>query len=127
MAAGASEKGYALDWIDGQRQRFSDFHQEIWRHAEPAWREYRSARAHVDLLRGAGFTVEEGSAGMPTAFCATWGEGRPVLASYAEYDAVPGGTHGSALDAGRRHPGWPARGQGGDGEVAAAGHAEVPR
>jgi aminobenzoyl-glutamate utilization protein B len=27
---------------------------------------------------------------MPTAFCARWGEGSPVIASYAEYDAVPG-------------------------------------
>jgi aminobenzoyl-glutamate utilization protein B len=90
MGAGASAKGHALDWLDGQRQRFSDFHQEIWRYAEPAWREYRSAQAYVELLRGAGFAVEEGSGGMPTAFRATWGEGRPVLGSYAEYDAVPG-------------------------------------
>jgi len=27
---------------------------------------------------------------MPTAFCATFGQGKPVVASYAEYDAVPG-------------------------------------
>ncbi len=83
-------KDYAIDWIEANRERLSAFDLEIWRYAEPAWREYRSVRAYVDLLRAEGFTVEEGSGGMPTAFCATWGEGGPVLASYAEYDAVPG-------------------------------------
>ena len=83
-------KDYAIDWVEANRERLSAFDLEIWRYAEPAWREYRSARAYVDLLRAEGFTVEEGSGGMPTAFCATWDEGGPVLASYAEYDAVPG-------------------------------------
>ena len=90
MSAGEREKGFALDWLDKERERLSMFDLEIWRYAEPAWREYRSARAYVELLRAEGFTVEEGSGGMPTAFCATWGEGGPTLASYAEYDAVPG-------------------------------------
>ena len=84
------EKQTALDWIDANRQRLSEFHLLIWDFAEPAWREYRSAAAYVELLRREGFTVEEGSGGMPTAFMATWGRGRPVLGAYAEYDAVPG-------------------------------------
>ena len=62
----------------------------IFDYAEPAWREYRSAAWYVDKLRAEGFRVEEGSGGMPTAFCAEWrnGEG-PVVGMYAEYDAVP--------------------------------------
>ncbi len=80
----------ALDWIEANRTRFSEFNRRIWDYAEPAWREYRSARAYCELLRGEGFVVEEGSGGMPTAFAATWGSGSPVLGSYAEYDAVPG-------------------------------------
>ena len=80
----------AVAWIDTNRARLSDFNRGIWNFAEPAWREYKSARAYCDLLRAEGFTVEEGSGGMPTAFAATWGSGSPVLGSYAEYDAVPG-------------------------------------
>ena len=53
-------KQFAHDWIDQNRQRLSDFDLEIWRYAEPAWREYRSAKAYVDLLRDEGFEVEEG-------------------------------------------------------------------
>src|SRR6201994_328187 len=80
----------AVAWLGAKRARLSEVHPPIWNFAEPAWREYKSARAYCDLLRSEGFTVEEGSGGMPTAFAATWGSGSPVLGSYAEYDAVPG-------------------------------------
>ena len=90
MSALDKQKQYAIDWIEENARRFSDFHLEIWHYAEPAWREYKSAKAYCDLLREEGFAVEEGSGEMPTAFAATWGKGGPVLGSYAEYDAVPG-------------------------------------
>jgi len=80
----------ALDWIAQNEARLSAFCARIWEHAEPAWREYRSAQAYAEILREEGFTVEEGSGGMPTAFAARWGNGGPVLAGFSEYDAVPG-------------------------------------
>ena len=79
-----------MDWIDANRPWLSEFHLRIWDYAETAYREYKSSGAYVELLRDHGFTVEEGSGGMPTAFFATWGSGSPVLGTYAEYDAVPG-------------------------------------
>lgn len=83
----------ALTWIDEQAARLSADHQTIWALSEPAWREYESSRWYAERLEAEGFNVERGSAGMPTAFIARWtspaGAG-PVLASYAEYDAVPG-------------------------------------
>ena len=90
MARMTGEKRHALEWIDEHARRFSDFHLRIWNYAEPAWREYKSAKAYCDLLRAEGFAVEEGSGAMPTAFCARWGNSGPVLGTYAEYDAVPG-------------------------------------
>ena len=84
------EKQTALDWIESNRRNLSDWHREIWDMHEPAWREYRSAAWYVAMLRQEGFEVEEGSGGMPTAFCATWGDQGPVIGGYAEYDAVPG-------------------------------------
>jgi aminobenzoyl-glutamate utilization protein B len=41
-------------------------------------------------LRSAGFAVTENVAAIPTAFTATWGQGRPVIAIMGEYDALPG-------------------------------------
>lgn len=89
-AVKTAEKQSALAWIAANQAQLSKDHAHLWDLAEPSWREYRSAAWFVDRLRQAGFTVEEGSAGMPTAFCATWGTEGPVLGGYAEYDAVPG-------------------------------------
>lgn len=80
----------ALELVDQSTPELSEFHQRIWGYSEPAWREYRSAAAYVELLRAEGFEVEEGSAGMPTAFSATWGDSGPTIGMYAEYDASPG-------------------------------------
>lgn len=89
MAEASEPKRYARDWIDDNRDRLAAFEQEIWDLAEPAWREYRSAEAYVELLRDEGFQVETGTGDMPTAFLATYGDGEPVIATYAECDAVP--------------------------------------
>ena len=54
---------------------------------------------YVDRLRAEGFEVEEGSAGMPTAFSATWGQGDgPTVLMYAEYDAVPANCQAAATE-----------------------------
>ena len=46
MAEKDDVKRYALEWVDRNEGRLSEFCAEIWRYAEPAWREYRSARAY---------------------------------------------------------------------------------
>ncbi|MGC5700071.1 amidohydrolase [Pseudomonas sp. NFXW11] len=84
-------KEFAIDWVARHRQQLSDWHQIIWHYAEPAFREYKSSAWYVERLEAEGFTVERGSGGMPTAFCATFTQGQgPLLATYGEYDAVPG-------------------------------------
>lgn len=90
MSGITNEKRTAIDWVTANEKFLSNFNQEIWNYAEPAFREYKSAKAYCDLLRKEGFKVTEGTAEMPTAFMASFGEGRPVLGSFAEYDAVPG-------------------------------------
>lgn len=90
MSGMTKEKRTAIDWVTTNENRLSDFHQKIWHYAEPAFREYKSVKAYCDLLREEGFEVVEGTGGMPTAFLATYGEGKPVLGSYAEYDCTPG-------------------------------------
>ena len=51
----------------------------------------------MQTLEAAGFTVEVGSGGMPTAFAATFSNGDgPTVATYAEYDAVPGSCQAAA-------------------------------
>jgi aminobenzoyl-glutamate utilization protein B len=81
----------AQTYITTHKASISDWTAQLFDLAEPAWREYRSAEWYIAKLRAEGFTVEEGSAGMPTAFCADWQNGDgPIIGTYAEYDAVPG-------------------------------------
>ena len=63
---------------------------DIWNYAESGFKENKSSTLLQNTLRENGFTVEAGVAGMPTAFVATYGSGKPVIAILAEYDALPG-------------------------------------
>ena len=65
---------------------------EIWNYAELSYEETRSAAALIGALKNEGFTIEEGIAGIPTAFTATYavGSGKPVVGFLAEYDALAG-------------------------------------
>jgi aminobenzoyl-glutamate utilization protein B len=62
----------------------------LWNWAEVGFKETKSSNLHVQHLQEAGFKVEMGVGGMPTAFVATYGIGKPVIGILAEYDALPG-------------------------------------
>lgn len=65
---------------------------KIWDFAEPGYQEEKSSRLLREMLEQAGFKTEVGVAEIPTAFIAslTVGEGGPVIAFLAEFDALPG-------------------------------------
>jgi aminobenzoyl-glutamate utilization protein B len=87
----SSAKQDLLAWIDSNMPELSAWHQILWNYAEPAFREYKSSAWYVKRLEASGFTVEAGSAEMPTAFAASFSNGPgPTVATYVEYDAVPG-------------------------------------
>ena len=72
--------------LDGEVQRMSMM---LWEYAEIALEEERSAAYLADLIEKEGFRVQRAVAGMPTAFVAEWGKGRPIVGILAEYDALP--------------------------------------
>ena len=63
---------------------------EIWDFAELKFNEVKSAAAMTELLEKEGFRVTRGLAHMPTAYMAEYGSGKPVIAIFAEYDALSG-------------------------------------
>ena len=63
---------------------------EIWALAETAFQEHKSAEILASYAEAQGFNVERGVAGMPTAFVATYGSGKPVISVLGEFDALPG-------------------------------------
>jgi aminobenzoyl-glutamate utilization protein B len=75
--------------LESLRDELVTVNQEIWTLAELGLEEHRSAARLVGVLKKAGFKVTEGVAGMPTAFIAEYGSGKPVIGILAEYDALP--------------------------------------
>jgi aminobenzoyl-glutamate utilization protein B len=79
-----------LELVDAQATHFGDLSRQIWEFAEPGYKETKSAALLAGELRRAGFRVRENIAGIPTAFIAEWGAGKPVIGIMGEYDALPG-------------------------------------
>ena len=84
------DKEYAFNWIENNKQLIVEMSDKIWDFAELGLIEFKSSALLADELEKHGFRVERGIAGMPTAFIATWGEGKPVIGIMGEYDALPG-------------------------------------
>jgi aminobenzoyl-glutamate utilization protein B len=62
---------------------------QIFSFGELGFQEIETSKYLVALLRKEGFRVEEGYAGIPTAFVATWGSGKPVIALGTDIDGIP--------------------------------------
>jgi len=62
---------------------------QIFSYGELGFQEVETHRYLVDILKKNGFQVEEGVAGIPTAFVATWGSGKPVIALGSDIDGIP--------------------------------------
>ena len=75
--------------VDAAHAELVAANQDIWTYAELGLQEYRSAARLTGLLKKAGFRVREGVSGMPTAFIAEYGSGKPIIGILAEYDALP--------------------------------------
>src|SRR5690606_24634767 len=84
-------KDMVAAFIDERAETYGSLAQEIWDLAEVGYLETESAALLAGHLSDAGFQVEMGVAGIPTAFVARWSSGDgPVLGILAEYDALPG-------------------------------------
>ncbi len=76
--------------LDGVYDNYKSTALKIWGFAEVGYKEYKSTQLLQETLKNNGFIVEAGVAEMPTAFIASYGSGKPVIAILAEYDALPG-------------------------------------
>jgi aminobenzoyl-glutamate utilization protein B len=78
------------DNLDKKYDAFKSVAFQIWDFAEVGFKEEKSSDLLQKTLKDAGFNVESGVAGMPTAFVATYGTGSPVIGILGEFDALPG-------------------------------------
>lgn len=62
---------------------------KIFSFAELGFQEYESSKYLTGVLEDNGFKIERGIAGMPTAWTATWGSGKPLIALGSDVDCIP--------------------------------------
>src|ERR1700712_4588684 len=85
----ATLKESAIADLQSQYGKYKNIAFAIWSYAEVGYKETKSTALLQSTLKENGFTVEAGVAGLPTAFVATYGSGKPVIGVLAEFDALP--------------------------------------
>ena len=82
-------KAEAVSAVDGMQTFTQQMVDQIFSFAELGFQETETNRYLIDILEKNGFTVQKGVADIPTAFVASWGSGKPVLALGSDIDCIP--------------------------------------
>ncbi|MEP1094759.1 MAG: amidohydrolase [Cyclobacteriaceae bacterium] len=90
VSSAQDEKKEIIKDLNSKHDYYSAIAQNLWENPELGYLEENSATLLQDELKKAGFKVEKGVAGIPTAFTATFGSGKPVIGILGEFDALPG-------------------------------------
>ena len=75
--------------VESRRTFSQQMVDQIFSYGELGFQEFETHRYLIDTLKQHGFAVQEGIAGVPTAFMATWGSGKPVIALGSDIDGIP--------------------------------------
>ena len=87
------KKKAVLEIVENRYEELTELSDEIWSYEEVAFKENKSSKALADYAEEQGFRVKRGVAGIPTAFTAEYGSGKPVIGILGEFDALPGLSH----------------------------------
>ncbi len=85
----SKQKQFVIDVVEENRRNIALLGDNIFYFAELGMQEFRTTGLMTDILERAGFEIERNISGMPTAFIATCGSGKPVVALHTEFDATP--------------------------------------
>jgi aminobenzoyl-glutamate utilization protein B len=75
--------------VDAMQENIQKWNDSVFSFAEPGFQEFETSKYLTAILRQNGFTIVEGIAGIPTAWTATWGAGKPVIALGSDIDDIP--------------------------------------
>jgi aminobenzoyl-glutamate utilization protein B len=103
----------ALQRVEARAKLVQEIVDQVFSFGELGMQEVETSKYLSGLLEQNGFKVERGIAGMPTAWVATWGSGKPVIALGSDIDGIPQANQKPAF--GYREPmiaGAPGHGEG---------------
>ncbi|MCB9080138.1 MAG: amidohydrolase [Lewinellaceae bacterium] len=82
-------KTEVVSQIQSQEKMAQVMVDKVFSFAELGFQETETSKYLTQILRENGFTIQEGISGIPTAWWATWGSGKPVIALGSDLDCIP--------------------------------------
>lgn len=84
-----SLKAELVSEIDKMSGFSAEMNDMIFSFGELGFQEEETSKYLIGILEKAGFTIQRGIAGIPTAWTATWGSGKPKIAVGSDIDCIP--------------------------------------
>jgi aminobenzoyl-glutamate utilization protein B len=75
--------------VDAMQENIQKWNDSVFSFGELGFQEFETTKFLTDILKQNGFTVQHGVAGIPTAWTARWGSGKPVIALGSDIDDIP--------------------------------------
>jgi len=75
--------------VDGMQENIQKMNDTVFSFAEPGFQEFETSKYLTGILKQNGFSIQENLAGIPTAWMASWGSGKPVIALGSDIDDIP--------------------------------------
>jgi aminobenzoyl-glutamate utilization protein B len=85
----ASIKADLSGQIDGMKKQAQVMVDSVFSFGELGMQEFETSKYLSGILEKEGFKVEHGYAGIPTAWVASWGSGKPVISLGSDIDDIP--------------------------------------
>src|SRR5258707_9706806 len=82
-------KQAAVEMVEARRVFTQQMIDSIFSFSELGYQEFETSAYITKILEKEGFKITRGVAGMPTAFVASWGSGKPVIGFMADIDGLP--------------------------------------
>jgi aminobenzoyl-glutamate utilization protein B len=82
-------KAEAAREIDKKAKDIQVMVDQVFSYGELGFQEHETSKYLSGILEQNGFTVQRGVAGIPTAFVAKWGSGKPVISLGSDIDDIP--------------------------------------
>jgi aminobenzoyl-glutamate utilization protein B len=75
--------------VDGMREDIQRMNDQVFSFGELGFQEFETSKYLTGILEKNGFSIQRDLAGIPTAWMATWGSGKPVIALGSDIDCIP--------------------------------------
>jgi len=112
-------KAEAATKVEARAKLIQEMIDQVYSFGELGMQEFETSKYLTGILEKNGFTVTRGVAGMPTAWVARWGNGKPVISLGSDIDGIPQSNQSPAT----AYRSWQVQGAPGHGEGHNSGQA----